>query len=189
MMHVCRGNYHSSYANKGAYDSISEFLFARENVDAFYLQFDDERSGGFEPLARVSGNKKVVLGLVTTKRAELENKDKLIERIHAAAKYVPLDRLYLSPQCGFASCGIGNKLSEADHRVAQKRQQPAAPEQLVKRLVVRELGEDVRERFLLRRGLGAHARRLRHARQGVPVCLLAPARGGARGARRTARYR
>ena len=102
--HVCRGNFHSTYASSGAYDSVAKTLLARENVNAYYLEFDDARSGGFEPLASVSGEKKVVLGLVTTKRPELENKDAVIARIHEAAKYLPLDRLCLSPQCGFASC-------------------------------------------------------------------------------------
>ena len=112
--HVCRGNFHSTYANSGAYDGVAQTLLARENVNAYYLEFDDARSGGFEPLAAVSGNKKVVLGLVTTKRALLENKDGVIARIHEAAKYLPLDRLCLSPQCGFASCEIGNKLTEEE---------------------------------------------------------------------------
>lgn len=112
--HVCRGNFHSTYASSGAYDSVAKVLFARENVDTYYLEFDDERSGGFEPLAAVSGEKKVVLGLVTTKSAQLEDKDKIIARIHEAAKYIPLSRLCLSPQCGFASCEIGNKLTEEE---------------------------------------------------------------------------
>ena len=81
-------------------------------MNAYYLEFDDERSGGFEPLAKVSDDKKVVLGLVTTKSPKLENKEEVIARIHEAEKYVPLNRLYLSPQCGFASCEIGNKLTE-----------------------------------------------------------------------------
>jgi 5-methyltetrahydropteroyltriglutamate--homocysteine methyltransferase len=110
--HVCRGNFHSTYANSGAYDPVAEVLFGEENVNAYFLEFDDERSGGFEPLSKVSGDKKVVLGLVTTKSPELEDKDKVIKRIHEAEKYIPLDRLYLSPQCGFASCEIGNKLTE-----------------------------------------------------------------------------
>lgn len=112
--HVCRGNYHSTYASSGAYDAVAEVLFAGENVNAYYLEFDDERSGGFESLAKVSGDKKVVLGLVTTKRALLERREAIISRIHEAAKYIPLERLYLSPQCGFASCEIGNKLTEAE---------------------------------------------------------------------------
>lgn len=110
--HVCRGNYHSTYASSGAYDEVSSVLFAKENVDAFYLEFDDERSGSFEPLKAVSGDKKVVLGLITTKSPKLEDKDKVIARIREAAAIVPLERLYLSPQCGFASCEIGNKLTE-----------------------------------------------------------------------------
>ena len=127
--HVCRGNFHSTYASSGAYDSVAKVLFARENVDTYYLEFDDERSGGFEPLAAVSGEKKVVLGLVTTKSAQLEDKDKIIARIHEAAKYIPLDRLYLSPQCGFASCEIGNKLTEE--------------EQWAKLKLVKEIAEEV----------------------------------------------
>ena len=98
-------------------------------VNAYYLEFDDARSGGFEPLAAVSGDKKVVLGLVTTKRALLENKDGVIARIHEAAKYLPLDRLCLSPQCGFASCEIGNKLTEA--------------QQWAKLALVKEIAEEV----------------------------------------------
>lgn len=110
--HVCRGNYHSCYATKGAYDPVAPYLFAKENVDSFYLEYDDERSGGFEPLSEVSDDKKVVLGLVTTKSPVLENKAEVIARIHEAEKYIPLDKLSLSPQCGFASCEIGNKLTE-----------------------------------------------------------------------------
>ena len=110
--HVCRGNYHSTYASSGPYDAIAPFLFSRENTDAFYLEFDDERSGGFEPLKYVPAGKKVVLGLITTKRPELEDRETVIARIHEAAKIVPLENLCLSPQCGFASCEIGNKLTE-----------------------------------------------------------------------------
>ena len=110
--HVCRGNFHSTYASSGAYDAVADALFAEENADGYYLEFDDKRSGGFAPLAKVTSDKKVVLGLVTTKSSVLESKKAIIERIHEAAKYVPLDRLYLSPQCGFASCEIGNKLTE-----------------------------------------------------------------------------
>ena len=110
--HVCRGNFHSTYANSGADDPVAEVLFGEENVNAYFLEFDDERSGGFEPLAKVSGDKKVVLGLITTKSPVLEDKAEVIARIHEAEKYIPLDRLYLSPQCGFASCEIGNKLTQ-----------------------------------------------------------------------------
>ncbi len=112
--HVCRGNYHSCYATKGAYDPVAPYLFSRENVDTFYLEYDDERSGTFEPLKYLTGNKKVMLGLVTTKSPVLEDKDVVIGRIREAAKYVPLERLRLSTQCGFASCEIGNKLTEEE---------------------------------------------------------------------------
>ena len=127
--HVCRGNFHSTYASSGAYDSVAAILFARENVNAYYLEFDDARSGGFAPLSAVGADKKVVLGLITTKHPELEDKQSVIARIHEAAKYVPLDRLYLSPQCGFASCEIGNKLTEE--------------EQWAKLALVREIAEEV----------------------------------------------
>ncbi len=112
--HVCRGNFHSTYASSGAYDSVAKFLFAREDVDAFYLEFDDERSGGFESLKYVPRGKKVVLGLITSKNPKLENEDEVIDRIKQAAKYINIDNLYLSPQCGFASCEIGNKLTQAE---------------------------------------------------------------------------
>lgn len=127
--HVCRGNFHSTYASSGAYDSVAETLFAGENVSAYYLEFDDERSGGFEPLKAVSGDKKVVLGLITSKKPELEDKQTVIDRIHDAAKYISLDRLCLSPQCGFASCEIGNKLTEE--------------EQWAKLALVKEIAEEV----------------------------------------------
>ena len=112
--HVCRGNYHSTFFSSGAYDGVADLLFREEHVNTYYLEYDDERSGGFAPLAKVSGDKKVVLGLITTKTPALENKEDVIARIHEAAKYIPLDRLYLSPQCGFASCEIGNKLTEEE---------------------------------------------------------------------------
>lgn len=127
--HVCRGNFHSTYASTGAYDDVSTTLFAKENVDAFYLEYDDERSGGFEPLQKVPSNKKVVLGLITTKSPKLEDKQRIIARIHEAAKYIPLERLHLSPQCGFASCEIGNKLTEE--------------EQWAKIRLVKEIAEEV----------------------------------------------
>lgn len=127
--HVCRGNYHSTYATKGAYTPVAEKLFAKENVNAFYLEFDDERSGGFEPLKYIPNGKKVVLGLITTKSPELESKTEIIARIKKAAKYVPLENLYLSPQCGFASCEIGNKLTEQ--------------EQWAKLAFVKEIAEEV----------------------------------------------
>ena len=110
--HVCRGNYHSTYAFEGGYDPVAPYLFAHEDVDAFYLEFDTPRAGGFEPLAHVAGGKKVVLGLVTSKQPGLEDEELLVSRINEAAKYVPLENLCLSPQCGFASCECGNKLTE-----------------------------------------------------------------------------
>lgn len=127
--HVCRGNFHSTYASSGAYDSVADILFGEENAEAYYLEFDDERSGGFAPLAKVSGDKKVVLGLITTKSPVLEDKATVIARIHEAAKYVPLERLYLSPQCGFASCEIGNKLTD--------------DEQWAKLALVKEIADEV----------------------------------------------
>lgn len=110
--HVCRGNYHSTWAASGGYEAIAEILFRHENVDGFYLEFDDERSGGFEPLRFVPEHKKVVLGLLTSKSPVLEDEKEIISRIHAASEFVPIDNLCLSPQCGFASCEIGNKLTE-----------------------------------------------------------------------------
>lgn len=127
--HVCRGNFHSTWACEGGYDRVAETLFKRENVDAFFLEFDDERSGGFEPLVHVPDTKKVVLGLVTTKSPQLENKQAVIDRINEAARQVPLENLCLSPQCGFASCEVGNKLTEA--------------EQWAKVALVKEIAEEV----------------------------------------------
>ncbi len=112
--HICRGNYHSTFFSSGAYDPVADYVFANENVDALLLEYDDERSGGFEPLAKVSPNKTVVLGLITTKSPKLEDKKEIISKIREAAKYVPLERLCLSPQCGFASCEIGNKITEEE---------------------------------------------------------------------------
>lgn len=112
--HVCRGNFHSTYANSGAYDPIAPYLFAKENVDAFYLEYDSDRAGGFEPLKYVPDDKKVVLGLITSKSPELEDEDRVIRRIHQAAQFHPLEQLCLSPQCGFASTEEGNKLTEED---------------------------------------------------------------------------
>ena len=112
--HVCRGNYHSTYAFEGGYDPVAPHLFAHENVQAFYLEFDTPRAGGFEPLRYVAEGKKVVLGLVTSKQPGLEDEEALVARINEAAQYVPLENLCLSPQCGFASCEIGNKLTEEE---------------------------------------------------------------------------
>ena len=110
--HVCRGNYHSTWASSGGYAPIAPFLFGEENVQAYYLEFDDERSGNFEPLKYVNGDKRVVLGLITSKTPQLEDKETIINRIKEASQYVPLDRLCLSPQCEFASTEEGNILTE-----------------------------------------------------------------------------
>jgi 5-methyltetrahydropteroyltriglutamate--homocysteine methyltransferase len=112
--HMCRGNFQSSWAAEGGYDFVAEALFGGLHVDGFFLEYDDARSGGFEPLRFVPPGKMVVLGLVTTKRGELESKDALKRRIDEAARYVPLDQLCLSPQCGFSSTVEGNKLTPAD---------------------------------------------------------------------------
>jgi 5-methyltetrahydropteroyltriglutamate--homocysteine methyltransferase len=111
---MCRGNFRSSWAAEGGYDFVAEALFGGLDVDGFFLEFDDSRSGGFEPLRFVPKSKRVVLGLVTTKRGELEKKDDLKRRIDEAARYVPLDQLCLSPQCGFSSTVEGNALSYDD---------------------------------------------------------------------------
>ncbi|MEV0162845.1 5-methyltetrahydropteroyltriglutamate--homocysteine S-methyltransferase [Nonomuraea fuscirosea] len=112
--HMCRGNFRSSWAAAGGYDFVAEALFGELNVDGFFLEFDDERSGGFEPLRYVPPGKMVVLGLVTTKRGELESKDTLKRRIDEAAKFVDLDQLCLSPQCGFSSTLEGNELTSEE---------------------------------------------------------------------------
>ena len=109
--HMCRGNFRSSWAAEGGYDFVAEALFGELAVDGFFLEYDDERSGTFEPLRFVPPGKMVVLGLVTTKRGELESKDALKRRIDEAAKYLPLDQLCLSPQCGFSSSVEGNVLT------------------------------------------------------------------------------
>ncbi len=126
--HVCRGNYHSTYANSGAYDKVAKVLFAQENVNALFLEFDDERSGGFAPLQHVSDDKMVVLGLITTKSPRLEFPSLVKERIEKASQYIPLERLCLSPQCGFASCEIGNRLTEDEQWAKLKLVQDIAKE-------------------------------------------------------------
>jgi 5-methyltetrahydropteroyltriglutamate--homocysteine methyltransferase len=118
--HMCRGNYRSSWAAEGGYDFVAEALFSELAVDGFFLEYDDERSGGFEPLRFVPPGKQVVLGLVTTKRPELEDKDALARRIDEAAEFVPLDQLCLSPQCGFSSTVEGNVITY-DDEVAKLR--------------------------------------------------------------------
>jgi 5-methyltetrahydropteroyltriglutamate--homocysteine methyltransferase len=111
-IHLCRGNNRSHWYAEGGYDPIAEKLFGTLRVDRFLLEYDDERSGTFEPLRFVPRGKTVVLGLVSTKRPALESKGELVRRIQAAARHVPLEHLALSPQCGFASTMEGNLLSE-----------------------------------------------------------------------------
>jgi methionine synthase II (cobalamin-independent) len=116
--HMCRGNFQSSWAASGGYDFVAEALFSSLDVDGFFLEYDDDRSGTFEPLRFVPPGKMVVLGLVTTKRGALESKDDLKRRIDEASRYVPLDQLCLSPQCGFSSTVEGNSLTY-DEQVAK----------------------------------------------------------------------
>jgi Methionine synthase II (cobalamin-independent) len=118
--HMCRGNFRSSWAAEGGYDFVAEALFGELAVDGFFCEFDDERSGGFEPLRFVPPGKQVVLGLVTTKRGALEDPDVLKRRIEEASKFVPLEQLCLSPQCGFSSTVDGNALTH-EEQVAKLR--------------------------------------------------------------------
>jgi len=118
--HMCRGNFRSSWAAQGGYDFVAEALFGGLAVDGFFLEYDDERSGGFEPLRFIPKGKLVVLGLVTTKRGQLEDKDQLKRRIEEASRYVPIEQLCLSPQCGFSSTVEGNALSY-EEQVAKLR--------------------------------------------------------------------
>ena len=117
--HMCRGNFRSSWVAEGGYDHVAEALFAELRVDGYFMEWDDERSGGFEPLRFLpKGDKQVVLGLVTTKRGALESKDDLKRRIEEASRHAPLEQLCLSPQCGFSSTVDGNALSY-DEQVAK----------------------------------------------------------------------
>jgi 5-methyltetrahydropteroyltriglutamate--homocysteine methyltransferase len=118
--HLCRGNYRSSWVASGGYDYVAEALFNELKVDGFFLEYDDERSGGFEPLRFVPKGKYVVLGVVTSKRAALENKDDLKRRIEQAAKFVPMEQICLSPQCGFSSTLEGNAVTR-DDQIAKLR--------------------------------------------------------------------
>jgi 5-methyltetrahydropteroyltriglutamate--homocysteine methyltransferase len=111
-IHLCRGNNRSHWYAAGGYDAIAEKMFGTLAVDRFLLEYDDERSGTFEPLRFVPPGKSVVLGLISTKRPQLENPGTLIQRIVEASRYVPLENLALSPQCGFASTMEGNLLTE-----------------------------------------------------------------------------
>jgi 5-methyltetrahydropteroyltriglutamate--homocysteine methyltransferase len=111
-MHLCRGNFQSTFVASGGYEPVAEILFNAINIDAYFMEYDSERAGGFEPLRFLPAGKMVVLGLVTSKSGRLESKDDIKRRIDQAAKFVPLDRLCLSPQCGFASTEEGNILAE-----------------------------------------------------------------------------
>jgi 5-methyltetrahydropteroyltriglutamate--homocysteine methyltransferase len=113
-VHLCRGNFRSSWVASGGYDKVAEALFNELNVDGFFLEYDDARSGGFEPLKYVPKGKSVVLGLVTSKRPALESRDELKRRVDAAARFVPIEQICLSPQCGFASTVEGNAVTEED---------------------------------------------------------------------------
>ncbi|MEZ4661183.1 MAG: 5-methyltetrahydropteroyltriglutamate--homocysteine S-methyltransferase [Caldilineaceae bacterium] len=113
-VHLCRGNFRSTWFAEGSYEPVAEVLFNELNVDGYFLEYDDARSGGFEPLRFVPDNKTVVLGLVSTKIPQLEAQSELIARIEDAAQYVPLDHLCLSPQCGFSSTLHGNEITEDD---------------------------------------------------------------------------
>lgn len=120
-VHLCRGNFRSCWIASGGYDHVAEALFNRLDVDGFFLEYDDERSGGFEPLRFVPRGKRVVLGLLTSKRGALEEKDDLKRRIDAAARFVDLDQISLSPQCGFASTAEGNALTAAEQWLKLER--------------------------------------------------------------------
>ena len=112
--HVCRGNFASKWISQGGYQNVEDELLAGENVDAYYLEYDTDRAGDFKPLAKVGKDKKVVLGLITSKFADLEDKEEVIARIKEASKYIPLENIYLSTQCGFASTEEGNVITEED---------------------------------------------------------------------------
>lgn len=112
--HICRGNYASHHFASGGYETVSHPLFEEEKVNRFYLEYDDERAGGFEPLTAIPDSTQVVLGLITTKNGELEDANVLKERVVDASKYHPLENLLISPQCGFSSTEEGNKLSEEE---------------------------------------------------------------------------
>jgi len=115
-MHTCRGNHASMWMAEGGYDAVAEAVFSESRVDGFFLEYDSARAGGFEPLRFVPKGKRVVLGLVSTKTPVLEKKDALKKRIQEASRYVPLENLCISPQCGFASSEVGNRVTEDDQR-------------------------------------------------------------------------
>ena len=120
-MHLCRGNYKSTYMGTGGYEAVQEILFNKIRVHGYFMEYDDPRSGGFEPLRMLPKDKLVVLGVVTTKTGKLESKDELKRRIDQAAKYAPLDQLCMSGQCGFASTEEGNLLTEEEQWAKLRR--------------------------------------------------------------------
>jgi 5-methyltetrahydropteroyltriglutamate--homocysteine methyltransferase len=120
-MHLCRGNYKSTFMGAGGYEAVQEILFNKINVHGYFMEYDDQRSGGFEPLRMLPKGKQVVLGIVTTKSGKLESKDELKRRIDEAAKYAPLDQLCISGQCGFASTEEGNALTEDEQWAKLRR--------------------------------------------------------------------
>jgi 5-methyltetrahydropteroyltriglutamate--homocysteine methyltransferase len=115
-VHLCRGNFKSTWAAQGSYEPVAEALLTEMNVDAYFLEYDDARSGDFRPLRFLPKGKTVVLGLVTTKRGDLESKDLLKRRIEEAGRYAALEQLCLSPQCGFSSTVEGNRITVEDQR-------------------------------------------------------------------------
>ncbi|MBF0280236.1 MAG: 5-methyltetrahydropteroyltriglutamate--homocysteine S-methyltransferase [SAR324 cluster bacterium] len=119
-IHLCRGNFKSAWVAEGGYEPVAEIMFNELDVDAFFLEYDDERSGDFAPLRFVPKDKTIVLGLITTKSSDLESKDDLKKRVEEAAQYVPLEQLCLSPQCGFSSTVDGNQIS-FDEQAAKLR--------------------------------------------------------------------
>jgi 5-methyltetrahydropteroyltriglutamate--homocysteine methyltransferase len=120
-MHLCRGNYKSTYMGTGGYDAVQEILFDKIKVHGYFMEYDDQRSGGFEPLRMLPKGKRVVLGIVTTKSGKIEGKDELKRRIDEAAKYAPLEQLCISGQCGFASTEEGNLLTEDEQWAKLRR--------------------------------------------------------------------
>ena len=113
-MHLCRGNNQSKYLGSGGYEPVADVLFNTIDVDAYFMEYDSDRAGGFEPLRFVPKNKKVVLGLVTTKSGRLEPRDEIKRRVEAATKFIDINQICLSPQCGFASTEEGNLLNEEE---------------------------------------------------------------------------
>ena len=120
-MHLCRGNFQSTFVASGGYEPVAEILFNEINIDAYFMEYDSDRAGGFAPLRFVPKGKMVVLGLVTSKSGTLESKDELKRRIDQAARYIDLDQLCLSPQCGFASTEEGNILAEDEQWAKLRR--------------------------------------------------------------------